>query len=272
MVYEFIRNFIKKMKEHHISECTAQCAYYTILSGIPLLVLIVTLIQYTGIKQDTLVSIIQSFIPSVMSSSAVDIVQEVYSKSVGTISLSALFVLWSAGKGFYALSNGLHKIYETKEDYNYLFIKIKSLICTIIFVFIIVFMLIFSVFGDSILNYIEVAFNIPPYVLEFLHISQILVYIVLFVIILLMYRFIPGHNRTIKQQIPGAIITTLGWAVISYFFSIYLNVFKGFSVMYGSLTTITITMMWVYFCMYIILIGAEVNNFKIEKNLLNVKF
>ena len=80
-----------------------------------------------------------------------------------------------------------------------------------------------------------------------------------------MYRFVPGHKQGFKKQIPGAIVATLGWYIISWIFSIYLDTFKGFSVMYGSLTTIVLAMMWVYFCMYIILIGAEVNNFKIEK-------
>ena len=36
--------------------------------------------------------------------------------------------------------------------------------------------------------------------------------------------------------------------------------------MYGSLTTIVLSMMWVYFCMYIVLIGAEINNLVIEKH------
>ena len=39
----------------------------------------------------------------------------------------------------------------------------------------------------------------------------------------------------------------------------YLDIFEGFSDMYGSLTTIVLIMLWLYFCMYCILLGAEVN-------------
>ena len=55
--------------------------------------LIVTLIQYTGISQNTLVSIIQNVMPATMTDKTVGIIQEVYSKSVGTVSISAIFVL-----------------------------------------------------------------------------------------------------------------------------------------------------------------------------------
>ena len=39
----------------------------------------------------------------------------------------------------------------------------------------------------------------------------------------------------------------------------YVDVFQGFSSMYGSLTTIVLIMLWMYFCMYSILLGGEVN-------------
>ena len=47
--------------------------------------------------------------------------------------------------------------------------------------------------------------------------------------------------------------------IVSWIFSVYLNIFKGFSSMYGSLTTIVLIMLWLYFCMYILLLGGEVN-------------
>lgn len=265
VVYQNIKKFLNNLDKHHISEYTAQCAYYTILSFIPFLILIVTLIQYTGISKDSLLSIIQTVMPATMSDATIGIVQEVYSKSVGTISISAIFVLWSARKGFYALSKGLHNIYENDKDYNFFYIQLKSLICTILLVCLVILALTVSVFGDTILEFIQLKFDVSSNIVNILFISKIGVYLVLFVVLLLMYKFIPGHKLSIKKQIPGAIIATLGWYLISFFFSIYIDMFKGFSVMYGSLTTIVLAMMWVYFCMYIILIGAEINNFVVEK-------
>lgn len=261
-IYNDIKNFFTGLSKHHISEYTAQCAYYTILSFIPFLILIVTLVQYTGISQETLLTIIKNIIPESMSDSAFNILQEVYSKSVGTISISAIFVIWSAMKCFYALSKGLYNIYEIDENHMYLHMKLKSFIATILLVCVIILVLLISVFGNVILEFVQLKFNISDNIKNIVQFSKIGIFLLLFIVILLMYRFIPGHKQGIKKQLPGAIIATLGWYVVSLFFSIYLDTFKGFSIMYGSLTTIVLAMMWIYFCMYSILIGAEVNNFK----------
>ena len=62
-----------------------------------------------------------------------------------------------------------------------------------------------------------------------------------------------------SQNSLGAVFTACGWLLLSFFFSVYLDVFKGFTSMYGSLTTITLIMLWLYGCMYIILLGGEIN-------------
>ena len=87
MIKEKINELSKNMKEDHISESSAQCAYYTILSFIPFIMLVITLIQYTGIEPQTLFDVISKIIPSSMSEMILGIVQEVYSKSIGTISI-----------------------------------------------------------------------------------------------------------------------------------------------------------------------------------------
>ena len=93
-IYIIVSNFIKKLSEDHISEYSAQCAYYTILSFIPFIILLLTLIQYTGIEQQTLYNVISNIVPSNMKGLVIDVVQEVYSNSFGSISISIIFTLW----------------------------------------------------------------------------------------------------------------------------------------------------------------------------------
>ena len=262
-VYTEIKQLFIQFGKHNLSEYTAQCTYYMVLAFIPFLILVVTLLQYTGISKDTFIWIIQTIIPTSMSDSAMNIVQEVYSKSLGTISASAVFLLWSARRGFVALSKGLHRAYDTRK--NFIKLQIKSLTTTIILVITVILVLVLSVFGSTIIEFLKNRFSIPSALVNIFEITRIGVYGVLFLIILLMYRFIPGHKIKLKHHIPGAIIATLGWYLCSFFFSMFISTFKGFSVVYGSLTSITLAMMWVYVGMYIILIGAEINNFRIKK-------
>jgi len=257
---------MKKLKKNHIDEHAAGCAYYTILAFIPIIMLILTLTKYIGINEEFLFLIFNEVIPSnVLNDAVMEVVKEVYSKSVGTITISAIFILWSAGKGFFALCKGLNAAYEIEEENKFIKFRIRAIICTIIFILSIVISLILLVFGNSINIVLQEKFNIFSKLINFLLKSKVLISIVLLSCIFsIMYRFIPKHKRKLRYQIPGATIAAIACNLISSFYAIYINVFTGFSLMYGSLTTIVLAMIWVYWCMYSILLGATINKILAE--------
>lgn len=262
-----IKILMEKISKNHIDIHTAGCAYYTILAFIPLIMLILTLTKYIGIEQEVLFFILNELIPSNLLNDAVlGIVKEVYSKSLGTITVSAIFTLWSAGKGFFALCKGLNSAYEVEETSKFMKFRIRAIICTIIFIASVIFTLLLLVFGNSINIVLQEKFNIFSKIINLLLKIKVLISIALLSIVFtVMYKFIPKHKYKLKYQIPGAIIAAVACNIISFFYSIYVNVFTGFSLMYGSLTTIVLAMMWVYGCMYSILLGGTINKLISEK-------
>ena len=260
--YKIIQRISTNMGNDHISEFSAQCSNYTILSFIPFVIVLITLIQYTNIDQKTLFDVISKIIPSSMNEFVIGIVREVYSKSIGTISISIIFTLWSAGKGLFALTKGLHSVYNTDEDSgkSVIYLRIVSLVETIIFIVLIMIGLVLLVFGNSLKSIVQQHFGGLE---NFNMFSQIITEIgfvfITFIIFLFLYKFMPKHKVTFKSQIPGAIFGAIALNVISFIFSKYLDIFKGFSITYGSLTTLMIIMMWTYSCFYSLFLGSEIN-------------
>jgi len=260
-ILNIINGFLKKLNLDHIGEYTAQCAYFSFLSFIPFIILLLSLIKYMNIEKDTLAYILEAILPKVMKNSVLDIIQEVYSKSIETVSISLVFMLWSAAKSFYSLSLGLLAVYKGKEEENYILLRVKGVVGTVIALFFVVIVLILLVFGNNIErlinNNFEKAAEITSVILS---LRGIWLVILLFVVFLFMYRFVPSRKGLkIKNQIPGALFASIGWYAVSYFFSIYVDIFTNFSVIYGSLATITLILMWLYTVIYIILLGAEFN-------------
>lgn len=253
---------LKNSGDDHISEYSAQCSYYTILSFIPFVILLITLIQYTNIQQQTLFDAISKIIPSSMNDFVIGIVREVYSKSIGTISVSIIFTLWSAGKGLFALTKGLHSVYNTGEDSekSVIYLRIMALIETVIFIVLIMLGMVLLVFGNSLKSLMQQHFGALENFSTFSQVVTELGFILAtFIIFLFLYRFMPKHKVTFKSQIPGAIFGALALNIISFVFSKYLDIFKGFSITYGSLTTLMLIMMWTYSCFYSLFLGAELN-------------
>lgn len=261
-ILEKTKDILKNMSKDHISESAAQCAYYVILSFIPFLILLLTLIQYTNIDAEELLEILTNIIPSNMNGFVIGIVREVYSKSLGTISISIIFTIISAGKGLFALTKELHTIYNSscQNKKSWIYLKIASVIETIIFIVLLVIGMVLLVFGKTIVSTAKEHFGLfENYTFISSIIYRIVFILIAFVIFLFMYKFMSRHKLTIKSQVKGAIFSSLILNIVSFIFSRYLNIFKGFSSTYGSLTTLMLIMMWTYTCFYVIFLGAEIN-------------
>ncbi len=260
-ITEKIKRFFYKLKDDKVSECAAECAYFTILAFIPFIIFLISLIQYFNLDESSITFFVREVFPANMRELIYNIIDEAHSKTLGTISIAIIITLWSAGKGFYSICKGLRNIYNIEENKPNLLIRLEGTIYTLIFIILVFFLLIIRVFGNSIYILIsskfEVAGNIISYILR---LRTIFFVLALFVLFLLIYRFVPRHKMGMKTQIVGAAFTAIAWYITSWVFSVYVDVFKGFSNTYGSLTTIILIMMWVYTCMYIILVGAEINN------------
>ena len=118
------------------------------------------------------------------------------------------------------------------------------------------------VFGNGVVDIIKEYFGgFKNYTIISSIIAQLGFMFATFVVFLLLYKFMPKHKVTFKSQTYGALFGAVALNVISFIFSRYLTIFKGFSITYGSLTTLMLVMMWTYSCFYTVFLGAELNKF-----------
>ena len=159
------------------------------------------------------------------------------------------------------MTSGLNCVYRCSETRNYVYLRLRATIYTVLFIVVIIMLLLLSVFGNSLSLFISSHIKILEPLAEWLMDKRIIISpIVLVGFSLLLYKFLPNRKDSFKNQIPGAVFTAIAWLVLSWIFSVYLDIFQGFSDMYGSLTTIVLIMLWLYFCMYSILLGAVAND------------
>lgn len=254
--------FIEDVAKNHVSAYAAQSAFFTMLSLFPIAMLLMTLVRITPVTQGDIIKIAYEVFPKTISGTMISIIDEVYSQTGTSISISILVTMWSAGKGVMAISNGLNTIKGITETRNYIFVRVRAAVYTVILVVSVILSLVLLAFGNSISLLVNQYIPMLGYVTDFLiEIRTVLMICVIILVATLVYQYLPNRRGKIKYQVPGAIFTAFGWTFASFMFSIYMDVFKGFSNMYGSLTTIVLIMLWLYFCMYILLLGGEINVF-----------
>lgn len=254
-----IKTFMDKCKRDKINAYSAQSAFFIILSLIPFLMVFSSLLQYTSISEGTLLKIIERVMPEYVSPFLISLVDEVYNRSVGIISVTAAAAVWSAAKGVQYMADGLNSVYELEETRNWLVLRFWAAIYTVMFLVAVIATLLVLVFGNSLRQFAVRYFPIVAEVVNlFVRFRALLMLTILVFFFDVVFTMLPNRKLTLKSQLPGAVICGVAWYLFSFGLSIYVDYFDGFS-MYGSLTTIALVMLWLYFCMYIMMLSAEVN-------------
>lgn len=263
-IKKHVIRIIATVNSHHTGAYAAQAAYFFVLSLIPIFLLLLAAVQFTNVTTNEVLQAVMRVFPETVEPLIRSIIVQVYTQSQGVIPLTIVIALWSAGKGVLSVTSGLNTIYENTETRNYVYLRIRASLYTVIFLLAILLSLVLSVFGNSISLMVYEHIPFLSRVVDFIiRIRTFVTLIVLTIFWDLVYKFLPNRQHmmktTLRRQLPGAVFTACGWLLISFFFSVYLDVFTGFSSMYGSMTTIVLVMLWLYGCMYIILLGGEVN-------------
>ena len=259
-----ILRIIVTVTSHHTGAYAAQAAYFFVLSLIPIFLLLLTMVQFTPVTMNDVMEAVLQVFPESVAPLIRSIVIQVYTQSGTVIPVTIIVALWSAGKGVLSVTSGLNCIYAKTETRNYFSLRIRASFYTVLFLLAILLSLILSVFGNSIsvmlYEYVPFLSKVVDFIIR---IRTFVTLVVLTVFWDLVYKFLPNRkNRaktTLRRQLPGAVFTACGWLLVSFIFSVYLDIFTGFTNMYGSLTTIILILLWLYVCMYIILLGGEVN-------------
>lgn len=262
MIWKIIGNlkyFLDKCKQDKINAYSAQSAFFMLLSAIPFLMVFSSLLQYTSVTEGMILEIIQRVVPEYVSPFLVSIIDEVYNRSMGIISVTAIVAIWSAAKGVQYMVDGLNSVNDLEETRNWFVLRFWAIIYTVVFLVAVVFTLLVLVFGNSLhdlaTGYIPILRQITDFLANFRGLWMFVVLTLFFDVI---FTTLPNKKLTFKSQLPGAAICSVAWYLFSFGLSVYIDYFNGLS-MYGSLTTIVLIMLWLYFCMYIIMMSAEIN-------------
>ena len=139
----------------HVGAYAAQAAYFFVLSMIPIILLLLTMVQYTPVtKADVMTGVVQVF-PSSVDSLIVSIVNEVYNQSSTIIPITVVVALWSAGKGVLSINTGLNCVYQCPETRNYFYLRVRATVYTMMFLVVIIMLLLLSVFGNGLSIFIS---------------------------------------------------------------------------------------------------------------------
>lgn len=242
---------------------SASTCYFMTLAAFPLLVLILSILRYTPLQVETLIELVDGLVPTALMGAVTRLIQSTYeNSSTAIVSVSLVMALWTASQSIYGLVMGLNTIYGVKESRNYLLLRCMNVLYMFLFLVVLVLTLVLHVFGKGIIA----ALHMPEYpffrfladVVDSRYLLLLLVQTALFTA---MYAALPNKKNPAGECVPGAVLASVGWQVFSSVFSLYVDNFRQYANIYGSVYAVALCMLWLYFCVFIIFLGGAFNRF-----------
>lgn len=257
----FVREMVDIYFGKRVSRSAAELAYFLILTFFPILVCINGFIGLLHLDISAVMSAMEEFLPR----EALSVVGE-YIGYISTNQSNAMLVagitmtLFSASAAFRALMNIMDDIYERKS-YTGLWQIVASVVFSILFLVTIYLSMVVVLTGNWLFTLIEGFFHLNPGDLpwdwQWLRFFILFALVLLFV--LLAYRMAAPRGKPRPPILTGGIIAAVALVAASILFSWFIGMSSRYSLVYGSLASVIILLVWLYLCGNILILGNVFN-------------
>ena len=277
-IYDISSFFYKGLIEGAITTRASSLAFNFFLAFFPAIIVLFTLIPYIPVDgfQEILMDILMNILPPSTNEITLETLDDIINNQRGgLLSLGFVLAIYFSTNGINSLIEAFNASYHISKTESILKQRFLSLIITFTLTIILIFTIALIIFGQFIINYLieyefinsneKILFNLAKW---FILISM------LFLGISTIFNLGPSLKNKWRTFSPGAIFSTVFIIVTSLGFTYYIDNFGQYNKIYGSIGTLIIILLWIYFNAIILLTGFEINasiiNAKKKLNNLNI--
>jgi membrane protein len=232
----------------------AGVAYYALLSLFPLMLALIAVLGLflpSATVQEELFEFMERNMPGAVDELEHNIEGVIRLRGpIGVTSLILLF--WSASATFGAIARAVNRAWDIHQDRPFHVRKLRDLTMAlgtgILFLLSLGSGAVFSILRDMDLLLVSAAAEFGVRFVGFL---------LSLTIFLLIYKFIPNTKTFWRYVWPGALLSATLFEIAKTFFLLYLTRFANYELVYGSVASIIVLLVWIYSSAFIIILGAE---------------
>ncbi len=241
-------------------------AYMGLFALFPFLIFLVALAGFLGqgAAADNSVQLGLELLPDDVSQALRPAIDEVRrAPHAGLMTFGIMVTLWASSSGLEALRHALNLAYDVADPPAFWKTRLESLLLTVLAAIVVIVVMVLLVVIPVVMQAIQLIFHPdapPPDQSWFTGSREALGFVLLLGLLMLLYRVLPNVRLRATEVIPGAVIAWGMWLAAVWGYSIYLRNVPSYSVTYGSLGGIVVTLFFFYISALLFIFGAEVNS------------
>ena len=256
---------IRRYGQANVSNNAIVLAYYALMSIAPIILIAGNIIARFDLKTGQILAYAQEVIPSnVYQTFKPILVSFLSSGSSSSLSIGILVTIWSASKIIAAIRRSLNEAYGVNDAQGAILTRVIAFFLTLGLLLLIVGLAIFFTLSQLILDVILNLTNltraiIPNWINQLLENKNLITFVGMFVVAMLLYYFVPNAKVKLRYIWTGALVTTIGWIVISQGFRVYIELFAKRITTYQTIGSLIVLMFWLNFSGILLMFGGVVN-------------
>jgi membrane protein len=255
-----VRRVRRQATERNIALLAAGTAFWAVLSIFPAIIAMVTIYGIVASPADVTKEVTK--LGGSLSQSTRDVIEKwlaglTTSRGLGVgLLIGLVAVLWAVSSGVQTAIKAINAAYEQEEDRGFVRLRGLALLMSVGVIVLAIVVLTAIGLAPALSHLVHnrparIAMNIGEW---------IVLAVILTGAIAVLYRFAPAHPPSSWRWIsPGAVFSTVMVVVASVGFSFYVRFFGTYNKTYGTLGGVVILMLWLYYSIYVVLLGAMLN-------------
>lgn len=256
---------IRRFKQANVTNNAIVLAYYALMSVAPIILIAGNIVARFDLKTGQIFAYAQEFIPSnIYQTFKPILVSFLSSGGSGSLSIGIVVTIWSASQIIAAIRRSLNEAYGVKNAQGAIVTRLMAFVLTLGLLVLIVSLSVFFTLSQIIMDMILTFTNtskafIPEWWNRLLANKNLITFVGMFLVALLLYYFVPNAKVKLKYVWPGALVTTIGWIIISQGFRIYIELFARRITSYQTIGSLIVLMFWLNFSGILLMFGGVVN-------------
>lgn len=246
---------------HNVGIQSAALAFYLLFMIFPLLIFLSALLGLLQLDVTAIASAMEEFLPAEIVEMVVVYLSYVAEDPSPRLMVFGLvFSIYFPMRATNSLMRSVRTAYHLGPPRGAIRHMFKSFLYSLMLILAIAVTLTLMTVGDRVLSYAVLHFRLPAFVAEtWARLRFPIVAVVGYFILYLLYALAQDHRRPWRDLWPGTLAALGAWMGISLLYSLYVEKVAHYSLLYGSIGTVIVLLIWLYLGALTLIMGAEFN-------------
>ena len=252
-------DMVQRYYAHDVARDSAALTYYLLFAIFPLLIFISTLLGLLELDIAYITSVLEPLFPADVLNVVRSYLEYVSANpSRQLLWFSLVFSIWFPMRASGCLMHSLRKAFGRSAPESLWRSQLRILLFTVWLIVVIAVTLCLVVVGRTVLEFVGRFVSVTEaFITAWSSLRFVVLALVMVVTLVLLYMLSQGQRRPLREVLPGVASSLAAWMVLSMAFSYYVEHVGQYSVLYGSIATVIVVLLWLYMSGQVLILGAE---------------